>query len=101
MPRSLPLSTQLLNSLVLFWFSSRPLRLFVIAHHSAWHKTHNCSQPAITVTGKQRLRTENRLLRQRIENLEQESAELADKLIQGQVSSKCAARARQCVSGLG
>ncbi|XP_054158022.1 ecotropic viral integration site 5 ortholog-like isoform X2 [Oppia nitens] len=32
-----------------------------------------------------RLRTENRLLRQRIENLEQESAELADKLIQGQV----------------
>lgn len=33
-----------------------------------------------------RLRTENRLLRQRIENLEQESAELADKLIQGQVS---------------
>lgn len=34
----------------------------------------------------QRLRTENRLLRQRIENLEQESAELADKLIQGQVS---------------
>ena len=33
-----------------------------------------------------RLRTENRLLRSRIENLEQESAELADKLIQGQVS---------------
>ncbi|RWS24245.1 TBC1 domain family member-like protein, partial [Leptotrombidium deliense] len=33
-----------------------------------------------------RLRTENRLLRQRIENLEHESAELADKLIQGQVS---------------
>ncbi|KAK4337164.1 hypothetical protein RND71_043480 [Anisodus tanguticus] len=32
-----------------------------------------------------RLRTENRLLRLRIENLEQESAELADKLIQGQV----------------
>ncbi|CAG2171885.1 unnamed protein product, partial [Oppiella nova] len=32
-----------------------------------------------------RLRTENRLLRQRIENLEHESAELADKLIQGQV----------------
>lgn len=32
-----------------------------------------------------RLRTENRLLRQRIENLETESAELADKLIQGQV----------------
>lgn len=34
----------------------------------------------------QRLRTENRLLRQRIENLETESGELADKLIQGQVS---------------
>jgi chromosome segregation ATPase len=33
-----------------------------------------------------RLRTENRLLRQRIELLEQESGELADKLIQGQVS---------------
>ncbi|KAH7641683.1 ecotropic viral integration site 5 ortholog [Dermatophagoides farinae] len=33
-----------------------------------------------------RLRTENRLLRQRIDNLEQESGELADKLIQGQVS---------------
>ncbi|XP_053210437.1 ecotropic viral integration site 5 ortholog-like [Panonychus citri] len=32
-----------------------------------------------------KLRTENRLLRQRIENLEQESGELADKLIQGQV----------------
>jgi hypothetical protein CRE_27583 len=34
----------------------------------------------------QKLRTENRLLRQKIENLEHESAELADKLIQGQVS---------------
>lgn len=33
-----------------------------------------------------RLRTENRLLRQRIDNLELESGELADKLIQGQVS---------------
>lgn len=33
-----------------------------------------------------RLRTENRLLRQRIEHLELESGELADKLIQGQVS---------------
>ncbi|XP_022254208.1 ecotropic viral integration site 5 ortholog-like isoform X1 [Limulus polyphemus] len=33
-----------------------------------------------------RLRTENRLLRQRIENLEQESSALADRLIQGQVS---------------
>ncbi|KAF7493516.1 Ecotropic viral integration site 5 -like protein [Sarcoptes scabiei] len=33
-----------------------------------------------------RLRTENRLLRQRIDNLEHESGELADKLIQGQVS---------------
>ncbi|GAB1599351.1 EVI5-like protein isoform X1 [Argonauta hians] len=33
-----------------------------------------------------RLRTENRLLRQRIENLEKESASLADKLIQDQVT---------------
>ncbi|XP_076343403.1 ecotropic viral integration site 5 ortholog-like isoform X2 [Tachypleus tridentatus] len=33
-----------------------------------------------------RLRTENRLLRQRIENLEQESSDLADRLIQGQVT---------------
>merc|ERR1712168_798840 len=33
-----------------------------------------------------RLRTENRLLRQRIDNLEQESSELADRLIQGQVN---------------
>ena len=33
----------------------------------------------------QRLRTENRLLRQKIDVLEQESGELADKLIQGQV----------------
>ncbi|XP_067129865.1 ecotropic viral integration site 5 ortholog-like isoform X2 [Centruroides vittatus] len=33
-----------------------------------------------------RLRTENKILRQRIENLEQESSALADKLIQGQVS---------------
>nr|XP_037270022.1 ecotropic viral integration site 5 ortholog-like isoform X1 [Rhipicephalus microplus] len=32
-----------------------------------------------------RLRTENRLLRQRIEHLEQESSALADRLIQGQV----------------
>lgn len=32
-----------------------------------------------------RLRTENRLLRQRIDNLEQESSSLADRLIQGQV----------------
>ncbi|KAM7305664.1 putative ecotropic viral integration site, partial [Ixodes scapularis] len=32
-----------------------------------------------------RLRTENRLLRQRIEHLEQESSSLADRLIQGQV----------------
>ncbi|XP_059139893.1 EVI5-like protein isoform X5 [Physella acuta] len=33
-----------------------------------------------------RLRTENRLLRQRIENLEKESATLADKLVQDQVT---------------
>ncbi|XP_022236978.1 ecotropic viral integration site 5 ortholog-like isoform X2 [Limulus polyphemus] len=33
-----------------------------------------------------RLRTENRILKQRIENLEQESTTLADRLIQGQVS---------------
>ena len=33
-----------------------------------------------------RLRTENRLLRQRIDMLETESSELADKLIQGQVT---------------
>ncbi|XP_074600959.1 ecotropic viral integration site 5 [Brevipalpus obovatus] len=33
-----------------------------------------------------KLRTENRLLRQRIESLEVESAELADKLIKGQIS---------------
>ncbi|XP_022235069.1 ecotropic viral integration site 5 ortholog-like isoform X2 [Limulus polyphemus] len=33
-----------------------------------------------------RLRTENRLLRQRIENLEQESSSLADRLIQDQIS---------------
>lgn len=33
-----------------------------------------------------RLRTENRLLRQRIEGLEHESEELADKLIKGQVN---------------
>ncbi|XP_028968405.1 ecotropic viral integration site 5 ortholog [Galendromus occidentalis] len=32
-----------------------------------------------------RLRTENRILRQRVENLEQESSSLADRLIQGQV----------------
>lgn len=34
----------------------------------------------------QRLRTENRLLRQRIDLLEQESSHLADRLIQGQVT---------------
>lgn len=34
----------------------------------------------------QRLRTENRLLRQRIDCLEAESSALADRLIQGQVS---------------
>ena len=33
-----------------------------------------------------RLRTENRLLRQRIEMLESESSDLADRLIQGQVT---------------
>ena len=33
----------------------------------------------------QRLRTENKLLKQRIEILESESSELANKLIQGQV----------------
>lgn len=33
-----------------------------------------------------RLRTENRLLKQRIETLEKESASLADRLIQGQVT---------------
>ena len=33
----------------------------------------------------QRLRTENRLLRQRIEILEKENEQLADKLIQGQL----------------
>ena len=44
----------------------------------------NCN--LIIFLQQQRLRTENRLLRQRIENLETESGELADKLIQGQVS---------------
>ena len=34
----------------------------------------------------QRLRTENRLLRQRVDLLEQESCNLADRLIQGQVT---------------
>ena len=34
----------------------------------------------------QRLRTENRLLRQRVDLLEQESCNLADRLIQGQVN---------------
>ncbi len=34
----------------------------------------------------QRLRTENRLLRQRVELLEAESSELADRLVRGQVS---------------
>jgi hypothetical protein len=34
----------------------------------------------------QRLRTENRLLRQRVDLLEQESSNLADRLIQGQVT---------------
>jgi predicted nuclease with TOPRIM domain len=34
----------------------------------------------------QRLRTENRLLRQRAELLEAESSELADRLVRGQVS---------------
>ena len=34
----------------------------------------------------QRLRTENRLLRQRVDLLEQESSDLADRLIQGQVT---------------
>ncbi|XP_037054315.1 EVI5-like protein isoform X1 [Peromyscus leucopus] len=37
-------------------------------------------------THKHRLRTENRLLKQRIETLEKESAALADRLIQGQVT---------------
>ncbi len=36
--------------------------------------------------GLQRLRTENRLLRQRVDLLEQESSNLADRLIQGQVT---------------
>lgn len=40
-----------------------------------------------------RLRTENRLLRQRIESLEQESEELADKLIKGQI---CRAEEEEC-----
>ncbi|CAF0762374.1 unnamed protein product, partial [Didymodactylos carnosus] len=34
-----------------------------------------------------RLKTENKLLRQRVENLEKESANLADRLIQGQVTN--------------
>jgi predicted nuclease with TOPRIM domain len=38
------------------------------------------------ITFAQRLRTENRLLRQRVELLEAESSELADRLVRGQVS---------------
>lgn len=38
------------------------------------------------ITFVQRLRTENRLLRQRVELLEAESSELADRLVRGQVS---------------
>lgn len=44
----------------------------------------------------QRLRTENRLLRQRIEYLEQESAALADRLIRGQVN--LAQEAENCIN---
>ncbi|NWY08263.1 EVI5L protein, partial [Nothoprocta ornata] len=40
----------------------------------------------IPILPPQRLRTENRLLKQRIETLEKESAALADRLIQGQVT---------------
>lgn len=44
----------------------------------------------------QRLRTENRLLRQRIDYLEQESSALADRLIRGQVN--LAQEAENCMS---
>ncbi|VDO13174.1 unnamed protein product, partial [Brugia timori] len=43
-----------------------------------------------------RLRTENRLLRQRIDYLEQESSALADRLIKGQVN--LAQEAENCMS---
>ena len=51
-----------------------------------------CSRQPTTLTNLtnllqfQRLRTENRLLRQRVDLLEQESSDLADRLIQGQVT---------------
>jgi predicted RNase H-like nuclease (RuvC/YqgF family) len=44
----------------------------------------------------QRLRTENRLLRQRIDYLEAESAALADRLIRGQVN--LAQESENCIS---
>ena len=54
------------------------------------HKNKACCKSAIERANSfvhfQRLRTENRLLRQRVDLLEQESCNLADRLIQGQVT---------------
>ncbi|KAJ8876366.1 hypothetical protein PR048_020811 [Dryococelus australis] len=49
---------------------------------------YGCLEAGCLICGfpQQRLRTENRLLRQRVELLEAESSELADRLVRGQVS---------------
>ena len=47
--------------------------------------TYKCNAAKDLLFTIQRLRTENRLLRQRVDLLEQESSDLADRLIQGQV----------------
>lgn len=61
---------------------------------STWKKRGNVHSFKLCIF--QRLRTENRLLRQRIDYLEQESSALADRLIKGQVN--LAQEAENCMS---
>ncbi|XP_072276898.1 ecotropic viral integration site 5 protein homolog [Pyxicephalus adspersus] len=63
-------------------FDGGPEKLIQVAYQVKY----NAKKMKKYVMLKLRLRTENRLLKQRIETLEKESASLADRLIQGQVT---------------
>ena len=64
---------------------SETSRNFMAKHKKEW-ESHICAMFMLLGKVFQRLRTENRLLRQRIDYLEAESAALADRLVKGQVN---------------
>uniref|UniRef100_A0A914WJC5 Rab-GAP TBC domain-containing protein n=2 Tax=Plectus sambesii TaxID=2011161 RepID=A0A914WJC5_9BILA len=106
-PPADPFCTNISSAAALGWSSRR--RIASPSVHQPHHSSHPFPYSVVMLLmnnkrkvyrrfrwTKKRLRTENRLLRQRIEYLEQESAALADRLIRGQVT--LAQEAENCIN---